>query len=243
MERNIRPMKTPLSICLLSGGMDSCVTLAIALQESQKVILLHASYGQRTSKRERQAFDDIASHYDIEDKVLVELNHIAQLGGSSLLDGGPDIPSSKCFPSAEGPIPSTYVPFRNGTLLSIACALAEIRGANTIYVGAVEEDSSGYPDCRRTFFDAFERAMNLGTASERRLTVATPIIEMSKTQIVREGLMRQAPLHLSWSCYCEETTACGTCDSCRLRLRAFDGAKARDPIPYAQVPDKLKVGG
>ncbi len=230
MEKNTE--KTG-AICLLSGGLDSCVTLAIAHSECSFVIPLHVTYGQRTSAREKRAFDEICDHYGFKERLHIALPHIGQVGGSSLLSGGPDVPEAINAASPDG-IPSTYVPFRNGTLLSVAAGLAEVRQARRIYIGAVEEDSSGYPDCRESFFQAFTNAIREGTRPGTEVTIVTPVIHLSKDKIVKEGRKLEAPLHLSWSCYRDEDIACGSCDSCVLRLRAFKNAGVKDPIPYKE---------
>ena len=218
----------PLAVVLLSGGMDSCVSTAIAAQD-HALALLHVNYGQRTQARELQAFHDIAKHYQAATRLIVELPAIAHVGGTSLLVDGPAVPDAAFV---QGQVPSTYVPFRNGQILAVAAAWAEVLGAAAIYIGAVEQDSSGYPDCRRPFFDAFEKAIQLGTGQATALQVITPLIELSKADIVRRGAALGAPLHLSWSCYRDEDRACGRCESCVLRLRGFAGAGAVDPIPY-----------
>jgi len=218
-----------LAICLVSGGMDSCVTAAIAHKENDELAFLHVSYGQLTEKRERQAFEAIADHYNVHLRLVISLEHLAMIGGSSLTDlsipvGAPDLATSA--------IPSSYVPFRNAHLLSAAVSWGEVINAAAIYIGAVAEDSSGYPDCRPEFYDAFQRVVDVGTKPETRITIQTPVIHMRKSEIVRTGVDLGAPLHLTWSCYKESELACGNCDSCALRLRAFREAGVRDPIPY-----------
>jgi 7-cyano-7-deazaguanine synthase len=218
-----------LSLCLVSGGMDSCVTAAIAHDENDELAFLHVSYGQRTEKREREAFENLADFFDVEKRLVISLEHLAKIGGSSLTDTS--IPVSAANLTASG-IPSSYVPFRNAHLLSAATSWAEVIGANAIYIGAVAEDSSGYPDCRPEFYEAFQNVLDLGTKPETNITIKTPVIAMRKSAIVRKGLELAAPLHLTWSCYKESELACGKCDSCALRLRAFREAGAADPIPY-----------
>lgn len=218
-------------LCLVSGGMDSCVTAAIAARETDEQVFLHVTYGQRTAARELKAFQDIADHYGVEDRVVVDMGHIAMFGGSAILSGSREDPRNLEDP--EDGIPRTYVPFRNGAILAMAVGLAEARGASRLYIGAVEEDSSGYPDCRRPFYDAFEKAVDLGTRPGTRITIHTPVILKSKAEIVQKGVELKAPLHLTWSCYVQEEEACGQCDSCRLRLRGFSLAGAKDPVPYA----------
>lgn len=217
------------AIVLVSGGMDSCVTAAIAVAESSAVAFLHVSYGQRTEARERKAFNDIADHYDIKDRLDVSIEYLAKIGGSSLTDASMDVSEADLESKA---IPTSYVPFRNANMLAIATSWAEVLGADAIYIGAVAEDSSGYLDCRPEFFEAFQRTIDVGTKPETRIEIRTPIIHLSKTEIVRKGIELAAPLHLTWSCYRNEDLACGTCDSCALRLRGFERAGATDPIPY-----------
>src|SRR6478672_725568 len=217
------------SVVLVSGGMDSCVTAAIAEQESKRLAFLHISYGQRTEERERRAFVEIADHYGIEKRLDVSIEHLAKIGGSSLTDSSVEVTEAD-LESKE--IPTSYVPFRNANMLSIATSWAEVIGAGAIYIGAVAEDSSGYPDCRPEFYDAFQNVIDTGTKPETRITIRTPVIAMRKSEIVRKGIELGAPLHLTWSCYKESERACGNCDSCALRLRAFREAGATDPIPY-----------
>jgi 7-cyano-7-deazaguanine synthase len=218
-----------LAVCLVSGGMDSCVTAAIANEENDELAFLHVSYGQRTEQRERQAFEDLADYYSVRHRLAVSIDHLARIGGSSLTDK--DIPVGQPNISAHG-IPTSYVPFRNAHLLSIATSWAETIDAEGIYIGAVAEDSSGYPDCRSEFYEAFQNAIDLGTKPETTITIRTPVIAMRKSEIVLRGAQLAAPLELTWSCYREERQACGDCDSCALRLRAFREANIVDPIPY-----------
>jgi 7-cyano-7-deazaguanine synthase len=220
-----------LAICMVSGGMDSCVTAAIAARESAGLAFLHVSYGQRTEARERRAFNDIADHYNAGTRLFVSIEHLAKIGGSSLTDERIAV-SEADFASKE--IPTSYVPFRNANMLSIAVSWAEVIGASAIYIGAVAEDSSGYPDCRPEFYEAFQKVINTGIKPETRIEIRTPIIHMTKAEIVKKGIELNAPLHLSWSCYRNEDLACGTCDSCTLRLRGFHGAGVEDPIRYAE---------
>ena len=218
-----------LAVCLVSGGMDSCVTAAIAHEENDDLAFLHVSYGQRTENRERQSFEAIADHFNVKSRLVISLEQLARIGGSSLTDKS--IPVTAPNLSAPG-IPSSYVPFRNAHLLSAAVSWGEVIGANAIYIGAVAEDSSGYPDCRPEFYDAFQTVLDVGTKPETHITIRTPVIAMRKSEIVSRGLELGAPLHLTWSCYQESESACGNCDSCALRLRAFREADATDPIPY-----------
>ncbi len=219
----------PLAVCLVSGGMDSCVTAAIASRENTQVAFLHISYGQRTEAREREAFNLIASHYNAYRVLDVSIEYLAKIGGSSLTDEKIAVTEAD-LESTE--IPTSYVPFRNANMLSIATSWAEVIGASTIYIGAVAEDSSGYPDCRPDFYAAFQQTINTGTKPDTNIEIRTPIIELSKAEIVKKGIELNAPLHLSWSCCRSEDLACGTCDSCALRLRGFERAGEKDPIGY-----------
>jgi 7-cyano-7-deazaguanine synthase len=217
------------AIVLVSGGMDSCVTAGIAANENDEIAFLHISYGQRTEARERKAFNEIAGHYGVKDRLDVSIEYLARIGGSSLTDASMEVAEGD-IESKE--IPTSYVPFRNANMLAIATSWAEVIGATGIYIGAVAEDSSGYPDCRTEFYEAFQKTIDNGTKPETRISVRTPIIELSKAEIVRKGIELGAPLHLTWSCYRSEDVACGTCDSCALRLRGFERAGVEDPIPY-----------
>ena len=218
-----------LAICLISGGMDSCVTAAIAKAENDDIAFLHISYGQLTERREQQAFNDIGDFYNIEKRLEVSIEYLAKIGGSSLTDKTIKV-SEADLESRE--IPTSYVPFRNANMLAIATSWAEVLRAKAIYIGAVAEDSSGYPDCRPEFYAAFEKTIEVGTKPDTNIKIKTPIIHLSKAEIVRRGLELNAPLQLSWSCYRREDLACGTCDSCALRLRGFALAGESDPIPY-----------
>jgi 7-cyano-7-deazaguanine synthase len=221
----------PKAVVLLSGGMDSCVTAAIANQ-THRLALLHASYGQRTERRERRSFDEIADFYGGGDRLVVRFDAFAQIGGSALTDANLAVPENGAALEAERKIPVTYVPFRNAHFLSAAVSWAEVIGANAIFIGAVAEDSSGYPDCRPEYYRAFERLIREGTRPETRIEIATPVIAMRKSEIVRRGVELGAPLERTWSCYQFDDEACGVCDSCRLRLRAFEEARVPDPIAY-----------
>src|SRR6202022_2628908 len=215
----------PKGVVLLSGGMDSCVCTAFARERhgADAIALLHARYGQRTQARERQAFENIADFYKVKRRLPVTLDHFRAIGGSALTDARIAVPENKLDAQhMDGSaIPVTYVPFRNAHFLSVAVSWAEAIGAGTIYIGAVAEDSSGYPDCRPEFYEAFQRTIEAGTKPETRLEIVTPVIHMRKSEIVRRGLELRAPLELTWSCYKSEARACGRCDSCALRLRAF----------------------
>jgi 7-cyano-7-deazaguanine synthase len=218
------------AVCLVSGGMDSCVTAAIAATEYEELAFLHISYGQRTEAREGRAFQELADHYGVTRRLVASIDYLARIGGSSLTDAR--IPVSPADLNARA-IPTSYVPFRNAHLLAIATSWAEVLGARAIYIGAVEEDSSGYPDCRPEFYAAYQRAIDNGTRPDTRVEIRTPVIHLRKSEIIRRGLELGAPLALTWSCYQAEDRACGRCDSCALRLRAFREAGVDDPIPYA----------
>ena len=225
-------MKKELAVVLVSGGMDSCVTAAIAAREYEPSFL-HLNYGQKTEKRELKAFHAVADHYGVERRLVVDTGHFKAIGGSSLTDHA--IPVADADLHRSG-IPTSYVPFRNANILSIGVSWAEVLGAQKLYIGAVEEDSSGYPDCREEFFEAFNGVIRAGTKPDTSLSIVTPIIHLSKAQIVLKGAELGAPFHLTWSCYRSEELACGACDSCALRLRGFGEAGIEDPIPYAKRP-------
>jgi len=221
------------AVVLVSGGMDSCVTAAMA-RTTHDLALVHASYRQRTERRERRAFDEIADFYGVHERLVVQLDHFAQIGGSALTDARIAVPEAA--PDApvkhSGGIPITYVPFRNAHFLSVAVSWAEVIGARAVFIGAVAEDSSGYPDCRPEYYRVFEELVRVGTRPETQIAIVTPVIGMGKGEIVRKGIELGAPLHLTWSCYQFDDAACGACDSCRLRLAAFADAGAPDPIAY-----------
>ena len=221
--------RSNIGICLVSGGMDSCVTAALALAELKELAFLHVSYGQRTEGRERKAFNDVADFYNIDKRLDVSIEHLAKIGGSSLTEEAITVTATD-LTSSE--IPTSYVPFRNAHMLAIAVSWAEVISASAIYIGAVAEDSSGYPDCRPEFFEAFQKSIDTGTKPGTLIEIRTPIIDMSKAEIVRKGIELGAPLHVTWSCYRSEDLACGTCDSCALRLRGFKMAGETDPIAY-----------
>lgn len=217
------------AICLVSGGMDSCVTAAIAVRENEEIAMLHVSYGQRTEARELCAFNEIANFYGVTKKLAISIEYLAKIGGSSLTDKAIEVTEAD-LESKE--IPTSYVPFRNANMLAIATSWAEVLGASRIYIGAVAEDSSGYPDCRPEFFEVFEKVIEAGTKPDTSIKILTPIIHLSKAEIVQKGIELNAPLNLTWSCYRNTEKACGTCDSCALRLRGFERAGIKDPIEY-----------
>jgi 7-cyano-7-deazaguanine synthase len=222
----------PKAVILVSGGMDSCVTAAIA-STSHRLAFLHAGYGQRTERRERAAFDAIGDFFGVRERLVVQLDHLKAIGGSALTDERLDVPEDGPHrPVVGDSIPVTYVPFRNAHFLSVAVSWAEVIGANAIFIGAVAEDSSGYPDCRPEYYRVFEQLAEVGTKPETHIAIVTPVIGMKKSTIVRRGVELGAPLNLTWSCYQYEDAACGVCDSCRLRLQAFAEAEVPDEIPY-----------
>ena len=230
MPSKVQSPKSKVAVCLVSGGMDSCVTAAIASGENDALAFLHISYGQLTEQRERKAFEDLADFYQVEKRLAVSIESLTKIGGSSLTDKNIAVAEAN-LESKE--IPTSYVPFRNAHFLSIAASWAEVTGAEAIYIGAVAEDSSGYPDCRPEFYAAFQQTINVGTKPETKIEIRTPVINLSKAEIVRRGAMLKAPLQLTWSCYqATENSACGRCDSCVLRLRGFALAGIRDPIAY-----------
>ncbi len=219
------------AVVLLSGGLDSAVTAAIALKEAggEGCAFLHVNYGQRTEARELKAFNAIADFYGVKKRLIADISHLKEIGGSALTDESIDVPEADL---SRKEIPVTYVPFRNAHLLTIAVSWAEVIGASEVFIGAVEEDSSGYPDCREEFFRSFEKAIELGTKPGTRISIKTPLIHMRKSGIVKKGVELGAPLGLTWSCYKDSEEACGQCDSCLLRLRGFREAGVIDPIPY-----------
>ncbi len=217
------------AVCLVSGGLDSSVAAACAGEAGHELYFLHISYGQRTSQRELKAFNELADHYKVKGRLVTEAGHLRDIGGSALTDTEISIPENDLNPQV---IPVTYVPFRNANLLAAAVSWAEVLGAEFIYMGAVEEDSSGYPDCRESFFRAFEKTIDEGTRPETRIKIETPLIRMTKKDIVLKGTALGVPLNKTWSCYQNQSAACGACDSCLLRLKGFRDAGISDPIEY-----------
>ncbi len=228
---------TPKAVVLMSGGLDSCVTAAIASRTYQ-VAALHASYGQRTERRELESFSKLVDHFGAFARLAVRLDYFAAMGGSSLTDKRLAVPEADLD---NKDIPNTYVPFRNAHFLSIATSWAEVLGARKIFIGAVWEDSSGYPDCRPEYYEALNKLIALGTRPETNITVETPLIYLKKREIVKRGVDLGAPVELTWSCYRDPDLACGVCDSCALRLRAFQEAGVNDPIAYATKPEYARI--
>jgi 7-cyano-7-deazaguanine synthase len=218
------------AVVLLSGGMDSCVCAALAAREHD-VAAVHVSYGQRTEERERRSFEGICDRLGIRDRLVVRNEALRAIGGSALTDENIAVPESHAIGSG---VPVTYVPFRNAHFLAVAVSWAEVLGAEKVYIGAVEPDSSGYPDCRPAYYRAFNEVVKAGT-KEGKIEIVAPLIAMRKAEIVTLGLELGAPFDLTWSCYQREDRACGVCDSCGLRLRAFREAGAEDPIPYREA--------
>ena len=217
------------AVCLVSGGVDSCVAAAEAAAAGYTLHFLHASYGQRTEQRELEAFRQLCRHFRVASALEIDLRWLGRVGGSALTDRALSLPEGQLERSE---IPASYVPFRNGNLLAAGTSWAESLGAERLYIGAVEEDSSGYPDCRKEYFEVFQEVVNRGTRPSTGVQIVTPLIDLKKSEIVARGARLNAPFDLTWSCYRSETEACGTCDSCLLRLRAFEKAGQPDPIPY-----------
>jgi len=218
-----------IAICLLSGGMDSCVSACIAKNSHESLISIHISYSQRTFERELKSFNDISDYLDIKKRYLVELSYFRDVGMSALTDYEIPVPENSL--DTEN-IPVSYVPFRNANFLSVATSFAEATGAESIYIGANQLDSSGYPDCREEFFTLFNNLISRGTKPSTKIRIITPLINMTKSQIVEKGIELNAPLNLTWSCYKNSQKACGVCDSCLLRLKGFKEAGVYDPIEY-----------
>ncbi|MGB5895151.1 MAG: 7-cyano-7-deazaguanine synthase QueC [Ignavibacteriaceae bacterium] len=227
--------KKKFAVIAFSGGLDSCVTTAIAEQEYE-IALAHFNYGQKTEKRELKAFNEIADYYNVDKRLIIDYSHLSKIGGSSLTDKNIEISQADLI-SRE--IPTSYVPFRNANILSACVSWAEVLKAEAVFVGAVFEDSSGYPDCRSSFFEAFEKMIDLGTKPETSIKIVTPIIHLSKAEIIKKGVELKAPIHLTWSCYQNEDKACGVCDSCAFRLRGFQQVGIEDPITYKVKLDYL----
>ena len=216
------------AICILSGGMDSTLASYMAKNDGYEIIAVHFNYGQRTQDRELKAFRDICNDLKILEKYEIDIPFFTQIGASALTDKTIDVPTG----GVEAGVPITYVPFRNGIFLSITAAIAEKEGATAMYIGVVQEDSSGYPDCTDEFIADMKKAINQGTKKDTHIDILTPLVHLSKAQIVQEAMKLNVPLEHTWSCYKEEDEACGICDSCRLRLNGFKLANQIDPIKY-----------
>lgn len=219
------------AVVCLSGGMDSAVCAALAVRDYD-TYALHFSYGQRTEARELRSAGAVADALGIQQLLALSIDLFRIIGGSALTDAALAVPEAAMDAAGIGSvIPITYVPFRNAHFLAAAVSWAEVLCAEAIFIGAVEQDSSGYPDCRPAYYTAFQKLIEVGTR-DGSIRVETPLIGMRKREIVRLGLELTAPFHVTWSCYSGEQTACGTCESCILRLRAFAEAGYDDPIPY-----------
>jgi len=217
------------AVCIISGGMDSALSAKIAQEEGYEIIALHFNYGQRTQAKELECFRKIAKDVEAKKSYEIDLDFFEQIGASALTDRNIDVPSG----GIEEGVPVTYVPFRNGIFLSIAAAVAEKHTAEALFIGVVEEDSSGYPDCRESYIEEMQKAINMGTKEETHLEIKMPLVALKKSEIVQKSLELNVPLKDTWSCYKEEEKACGVCDSCRLRLRGFKKAGKVDPVKYA----------
>ena len=217
-----------IAVCIISGGMDSALSAKIAQKEGYEIIALHFNYGQRTQAKELECFREIAKDVDAKKSYEIDLGFFEQIGASALTDMSIDVPTG----GVEEGVPVTYVPFRNGIFLSIAAALAEKHAAEALFIGVVEEDSSGYPDCRESYIEQMQKAINMGTKEETSLEIKMPLVSLKKSDIVQKSLELCVPLQNTWSCYQSEELACGVCDSCRLRLRGFKQAGVKDPIKY-----------
>jgi len=228
-------LKKKLAVIACSGGMDSCVTAAIA-KENYDLALAHFNYGQRTQERELKAFNDIADFYGVEQRLIINFSHFSKIGGSSLTDLNMKVEHADLN---NKEVPNSYVPFRNANILTACVSWAEVIGAEAVFVGAVYEDASGYPDCRPEFYQAFEKMADIGTKPDTHIKIITPIIYLSKAEIVKKVIELNAPLHLSWSCYQSSDEACGECDSCAFRLRGFQVAGVEDPISYKVRPNYI----
>lgn len=223
-----------LAVVLVSGGMDSLVTAAIANEEHENLAFLHLNYGQKTQEKELECFKKIATHYGVDPTLqkVIDVSFLKQIGGSSLTDDNIDV---KRYKGDSDEVPDSYVPFRNTHIVAMAVSWAEVIGAKKIFIGAVEEDSSGYPDCRPSYYKALNALIKEGT-KDGDIHVITPVIDLKKNEIVQKAVDLNAPIEFSWSCYERNDEACGTCDSCALRLRGFQRAGLEDPIPYKERP-------
>jgi len=221
------------AVVLVSGGMDSATAAFEAKHRGYDLYFLHTTYGQQTADKESECAQQLADYMDVADFLHIETDHLARIGASSLTDDSIDI-EEEDLDSDE--IPSSYVPFRNANLLSMATSYAEANDCSSIFIGAHSEDYSGYPDCRPEFFNAFQQVIEVGTKPETSIELVAPFVDWSKTGITERGLNLDVPYELTWSCYREEAPACGTCDACAYRLKAFQEAGVKDPIEYAERP-------
>jgi len=223
-------MKTKRAICILSGGMDSTLATVMAMDAGYDVIAVHFNYGQLTESKELESFRAITNRLGIKESYEIDLPFFEQIGASALIDKSIDVPTG----GLEDGVPVTYVPFRNGIFISIAASIAEKHDASALYIGVVQEDSSGYPDCTASFIESMQNSINLGTKDETNLEIIAPLVQMKKSEIVQTSLELNSPLELTWSCYKNSAKACGVCDSCRLRLNGFKVAGVKDPIEYEE---------
>lgn len=219
------------AVCILSGGMDSTLCATMAVKSGYEVVALHFDYNQRTMQKERLAFHGVCDALNINKRFVLDVSFISDIGGNALTDSNIVIPKSGLSQN----VPVTYVPYRNGIFISIAAALAERVGADAIYIGVVQEDSSGYPDCTEEFIQNQIKTINIGTATKNKIQIITPLVHLSKSEIVAKSIELNAPIDRTWSCYESEDEACGLCDSCRLRLRGFEMAGLKDPIKYVNL--------
>ncbi len=216
------------AVCIMSGGMDSTLSAYMMKSDDYEIIAVHFNYDQRTESKELECFHNICDELKVLERYVLDLDFFKQLGASALTDKSIEVPTS----GVEEGIPVTYVPFRNGIFLSMAAAIAEKEGAKLISIGVVEEDSSGYPDCRESYIKSMQESINLGTKDNTNIEIHMPLVKLQKSQIVKKALELEVPLSLTWSCYKDEDEACGICDSCRLRLNGFKLAGVKDPINY-----------
>ncbi len=223
-----KEQQTKKALCVMSGGMDSTLSAYMMKNSGYEIVAVHFNYDQRTQTKELECFNNICNDLNVKEKYVLDLDFFKQLGASALTDISIDVPIG----GVEEGVPVTYVPFRNGIFLSMAAAIAEKEGAEVISIGVVEEDSSGYPDCRESYIKSMQESINLGTKDETNIEIKMPLVHLQKSQIVQESLKLNVPLHLTWSCYKNEDKACGVCDSCRLRLNGFSIAGEKDPIEY-----------
>ncbi len=224
----MKQINKKIAVCVMSGGMDSTLSAYMMKKEGYEIVAVHFNYDQRTQIKELVCFNSICNELDVKEKYILDLDFFKQLGASALTDKSIDIPTG----GLEEGVPVTYVPFRNGIFLSMAAAIAEKEMAEIISIGVVEEDSSGYPDCRESYIKSMQNSINLGTKDETNIEIKMPLVHLKKSQIVKKAIELDVALHLTWSCYKNEDKACGVCDSCRLRLNGFKIAGVKDPIRY-----------
>jgi len=224
----MKKIDTKKAVCVMSGGMDSTLSAYMMRDEGYEIVAVHFNYEQRTEAKELDSFNKICDELNVVERYVLDLDFFKQLGASALTDKSIDVPTT----GVEEGVPVTYVPFRNGIFLSMSAAIAEKEGAEVISIGVVEEDSSGYPDCRESYIESMQQSINLGTKDETNIEIKMPLVHLKKSQIVQKALELNVALHHTWSCYKNEDKACGVCDSCRLRLNGFEIAGVTDPIEY-----------